>query len=44
MFFQAFLLHLNTLISLATFTALWMTMLDFMDKYMHADNSDLLVG
>ncbi|XP_065652483.1 Golgi-specific brefeldin A-resistance guanine nucleotide exchange factor 1 isoform X4 [Hydra vulgaris] len=39
---KAFLLHLNTLISLATFTALWMTMLDFMDKYMHADNSDLL--
>lgn len=39
---KAFLQHLNTLISLTTFTALWMTILDFMDKYMHADNSDLL--
>ncbi|XP_057309577.1 Golgi-specific brefeldin A-resistance guanine nucleotide exchange factor 1-like [Hydractinia symbiolongicarpus] len=39
---KAFLQHLNTLISLSTFTALWMTILDFMDKYMHADNSDLL--
>lgn len=42
-FLQAFLQHLNTLMSLSTFTALWMTILDFMDKYMHADNSDLLV-
>lgn len=39
---KAFLQHLNTLISLSTFTALWMTILDFMDKYMNADNSDLL--
>jgi len=39
---KAFLQHLNTFISLSTFTALWMTILDFMDKYMHADNSDLL--
>lgn len=39
---KAFLQHLNTLVSLATFTALWMTILDFMDRYMHADKSDLL--
>lgn len=34
--------HLTPLLSLPTFTALWLTILDFMDKYMHADNSDLL--
>ncbi|CAN7991432.1 unnamed protein product, partial [Ixodes pacificus] len=37
-----FLQHLNPLLSLPTFTALWLTILDFMDKYMHAEDSDLL--
>ena len=35
--------HLSPLLSLATFTALWLTILEFMDKYMHVDQSDLLV-
>ncbi|XP_071953967.1 Golgi-specific brefeldin A-resistance guanine nucleotide exchange factor 1-like isoform X2 [Antedon mediterranea] len=39
---KVFLQHLSPLLSLATFTALWLTILDFMDKYMHADKSDLL--
>lgn len=39
---KVFLQHLNPLLSLSTFTALWLTILDFMDKYMHADKSDLL--
>lgn len=34
--------HLTPLLSLPTFTNLWITILDYMDKYMHADNSDLL--
>lgn len=42
--FQVFLQHLNVLLSLSTFTALWLTILDFMDKYMHSDESDLLVS
>ena len=44
LFLQVFLQHLSPLLSLSTFTALWLTILDFMDKYMHADNSDLLVS
>ncbi|XP_022089573.1 Golgi-specific brefeldin A-resistance guanine nucleotide exchange factor 1-like [Acanthaster planci] len=39
---KVFLQHLTPLLSLSTFTALWLTILDFMDKYMHADKSDLL--
>ncbi|XP_074647787.1 Golgi-specific brefeldin A-resistance guanine nucleotide exchange factor 1-like isoform X2 [Tubulanus polymorphus] len=39
---KVFLQHLSPLLSLSTFTALWLTILEFMDKYMHADNSDLL--
>ncbi|XP_061196225.1 Golgi-specific brefeldin A-resistance guanine nucleotide exchange factor 1-like isoform X2 [Saccostrea echinata] len=39
---KVFLQHLSPLLSLSTFTALWLTILDFMDKYMHTDNSDLL--
>ncbi|KAB0793293.1 hypothetical protein PPYR_12913 [Photinus pyralis] len=39
---KVFLHHLTPLLSLPTFTQLWITILDFMDKYMHADNSDLL--
>lgn len=41
--FQVFLQHLSPLLSLPTFAALWLTILDFMDKYMHAGSSDLLV-
>jgi brefeldin A-resistance guanine nucleotide exchange factor 1 len=41
---QVFLQHLSPLLSLSTFTALWLTILDFMDKYMRVDNSDLLVS
>ncbi|XP_077999496.1 Golgi-specific brefeldin A-resistance guanine nucleotide exchange factor 1-like [Glandiceps talaboti] len=39
---KVFLQHLTPLLSLPTFTALWLTILDFMDKYMHKDKSDLL--
>jgi len=42
-FSQVFLQHLSPLLSLPTFAALWLTILDFMDKYMHAGSSDLLV-
>lgn len=40
---QVFLQHLSPLLSLPTFAALWLTILDFMDKYMIAGSSDLLV-
>ncbi len=40
---KVFLQHLTTLAKLSTFTALWLTILDFMDKYMKSDKSDLLV-
>nr|XP_029496594.1 Golgi-specific brefeldin A-resistance guanine nucleotide exchange factor 1-like isoform X1 [Oncorhynchus nerka] len=40
---KVFLQHLSPLLSLSTFTALWLTILDFMDKYMHAGSSDLLL-
>lgn len=39
---KVFLHHLTPLQTLPTFTALWMTILDFMDKYMHVEHSDLL--
>lgn len=39
---KVFLQHLSPLLTLPTFMALWLTILDFMDKYMHADGSDLL--
>ncbi|KAK2190133.1 hypothetical protein NP493_86g03005 [Ridgeia piscesae] len=39
---KVFLQHLSPLLSLSTFTALWLTILEFMDKYMHVDRSDLL--
>lgn len=39
---KVFLQHLSPLLSLSTFTALWLTILDFMEKYMKADSSDLL--
>ena len=41
--FQAFLQHLSPLLSLPGFTDLWLDILDFMDKYIHSGNSDLLV-
>ncbi|KAJ3610286.1 hypothetical protein NHX12_022379 [Muraenolepis orangiensis] len=40
---DVFLQHLSPLLSLPTFAALWLTILDFMDKYMHAGSSDLLL-
>ncbi|KAM9325556.1 Golgi-specific brefeldin A-resistance guanine nucleotide exchange factor 1 [Gastrophryne carolinensis] len=40
---KVFLQHLSPLLSLSTFAALWMTILEFMDKYMHAGSSDLLM-
>uniref|UniRef100_A0A4W3GT96 Golgi-specific brefeldin A-resistance guanine nucleotide exchange factor 1 n=1 Tax=Callorhinchus milii TaxID=7868 RepID=A0A4W3GT96_CALMI len=40
---SVFLQHLSPLLSLPTFAALWLTILDFMDKYMHAGSSDLLL-
>ncbi|KAJ8916109.1 hypothetical protein NQ315_004476 [Exocentrus adspersus] len=39
---KVFLHHLTPLLSLPTFFTLWLVILDFMDKYMHADKSDLL--
>ncbi|KAF5306262.1 hypothetical protein FQA39_LY08960 [Lamprigera yunnana] len=39
---KVFLHHLTPLLSLPTFINLWIMILHFMDKYMHADNSDLL--
>lgn len=41
---KVFLQHLTTLARLSTFTALWLTILDYMDKYMKSDKSDLLVS
>ena len=41
---KVFLQHLTTLSRLSTFTALWLTILDYMDKYMKSDKSDLLVS
>ncbi|XP_052654572.1 LOW QUALITY PROTEIN: Golgi-specific brefeldin A-resistance guanine nucleotide exchange factor 1 [Harpia harpyja] len=40
---KVFLQHLSPQLSLTTFAALWLTILDFMDKYMHAGSSDLLL-
>ncbi|XP_019737645.1 Golgi-specific brefeldin A-resistance guanine nucleotide exchange factor 1 isoform X1 [Hippocampus comes] len=40
---KVFLQHLLPLLSLPTFAALWLSILDFMDKYMHAGSSDLLL-
>ncbi|KAK2832680.1 hypothetical protein Q5P01_016569 [Channa striata] len=40
---KVFLQHLSPLLSLPTFAALWLTILDFMDKYMYAGSSDLLL-
>jgi len=40
---KVFLQHLTPLLTLSTFTALWLTILDFMDKYMRADMQTDLV-
>uniref|UniRef100_A0AAQ5ZHB2 Golgi-specific brefeldin A-resistance guanine nucleotide exchange factor 1 n=1 Tax=Amphiprion ocellaris TaxID=80972 RepID=A0AAQ5ZHB2_AMPOC len=40
---KVFLQHLSPLLSLPTFAALWLTILDFMDKYMHAGSSSLMI-
>lgn len=39
---KVFLHHLTPLLSLPTFSSLWLTILDFLDRYMHAEKSDLL--
>lgn len=39
---KVFLHHLTPLLSLSTFANLWLMILNFMDKYMHAEKSDLL--
>ncbi|XP_076818522.1 Golgi-specific brefeldin A-resistance guanine nucleotide exchange factor 1-like isoform X2 [Clavelina lepadiformis] len=39
---KVFLQHLTPLLTLPTFTALWLTILDFMDKYMHVGKRDVL--
>lgn len=40
---KVFLHHLTPLLSLPTFNNLWLIILDFMDKYMNVDKSDLLM-
>lgn len=40
---KVFLQHLNPLLTLNTFTALWLTILDFMEKYIKADMQTELV-
>jgi brefeldin A-resistance guanine nucleotide exchange factor 1 len=40
---RIFLQHLTPLLTLPTFTTLWLTILDFMDKYSKTDQTDLLV-
>ena len=40
---KVFLQHLKDLLTSPTFTACWLTILDFMDKYMRVGNRDLLV-
>jgi brefeldin A-resistance guanine nucleotide exchange factor 1 len=41
---RIFLQHLTPLLTLSTFTTLWLTILDFMDKYSKIDQPDTLVG
>ena len=40
---RIFLQHLSPLLTLPTFTALWLTILDFMDRYWKSDQTDMLV-
>ncbi|XP_018008715.1 Golgi-specific brefeldin A-resistance guanine nucleotide exchange factor 1-like isoform X2 [Hyalella azteca] len=39
---KVYLRHLTTLLTLPTFTALWLTILDFLDKYLHINTTDHL--
>ncbi|CAF1390661.1 unnamed protein product [Adineta ricciae] len=39
---RIFLQHLSPLLTLPTFTALWLTILDFMDRYWKSDQTDML--
>ncbi|XP_042856225.1 Golgi-specific brefeldin A-resistance guanine nucleotide exchange factor 1-like isoform X2 [Penaeus japonicus] len=39
---KVYLRHLTPLLTLSTFTALWLTILDFMDKYLNTHQSDHL--
>ena len=41
---QVFLQHLPSLSQLQNFPELWLGILDFMDKFLHLNNSDLLVS
>ena len=43
LFLQVFLQHLLSLSSLPHFPDLWFGILDFMEKYLSLENSDLLV-
>lgn len=40
---RIFLQHLTPLLSLPTFTTVWLAILDFMDKYSKIDQTDMLV-
>eukprot|EP00048_Salpingoeca_helianthica_P023468 m.24517 g.24517 ORF g.24517 m.24517 type:complete len:1480 (+) comp8714_c0_seq1:128-4567(+) len=40
---KVFLQHLTALLGLGDFEAVWLHLLDFLDRYMHADNSELLL-
>ncbi|CAF3886360.1 unnamed protein product [Adineta steineri] len=39
---RIFLQHLTPLLNLSTFTTIWLTILDFMDKYSKIDQTDML--
>ena len=41
---RIFLQHLTPLLTLPTFTGLWMTILDFIDKYSKIDQTDMVVS
>ena len=41
---QVFLQHLPSLSQLQNFPEIWLRTFDFMDKFLHLDNSDLLVS
>ena len=43
-FSQVFLQHLPSLSQLQNIPELWLGILNFMDKFLHLDNSDLLVS
>ena len=41
---RVFLQHLTPLLTLPTFTGLWLTILDFIDKYSKIDQADMVVS